>query len=178
VAVSPAHEIAPVDVAPDPSRRVEPSTSGQIRSGALDDFHGNDPVVDDFPVVIDVVDEQVHRAHALGEATLELGPLPGVNDPGNEVERENLLGSTLVAVNAERDAHVQERPLCGALPPYEVGVGQCGDRSRKKLAAHPWTPLRVEHLIVKGTRGVAGKLHETAALRWLPRGRFERVSRG
>jgi hypothetical protein len=48
----------------------------------------HDPLADDLPFVVDVVDEEVERAHPLGEAALDRAPLGGRQEARDEVERE------------------------------------------------------------------------------------------
>ena len=58
--------------------------------------------------MIDVVDESVQRPHALLESCGEMAPFVGRNDARNDVERDQPLGSGLLAIHGERDAHAME----------------------------------------------------------------------
>jgi len=69
---------------------------------------GNDSVLDDFLLVIDVVEKQVQRKDALGEAPFEIFPFLGGNDARDEVERENAFGAAGIAVDVEGDTLAQE----------------------------------------------------------------------
>src|SRR5919197_1370868 len=75
-----------------------------------DELPGDDPLPDDLLRVVDVLDEAVERAHALGETPLDVCPLVGRQDARDEVEREGAIAA-LAAVRAggvERDALLDE----------------------------------------------------------------------
>src|SRR3954462_14366007 len=61
--------------------------AGEVRAGD-DQPPRHDPLAHDVALVVDVVDEAVQRPDALREAALDVRPLPGRQDPGDEVERE------------------------------------------------------------------------------------------
>ena len=69
--------------------------------GVVDDRGGDDAVVDDPALAVDVAQERLQRADALGEPRGEPGPVVGGDDPGQQVEREQPLG---LVVDPERDA--------------------------------------------------------------------------
>src|SRR5579872_5221771 len=92
--------------------------------GLLDVMPGNDVIANDFLVVIDIMQEQIQRSDALDEAGLDVAPLRGGNNPGDEIEWEDAFGSLVVAVNGESDALVEEGKV-GHLPAFlELLVGQ------------------------------------------------------
>ncbi len=91
-------------------------------AGRADDVGGDDAVLDDLLVVVDVVDEQVQRADPLLEAPLDPVPFGGRHDPGDEIEGKDPLGAGAVAVHVERDPHVQERALGRLLPAQQLAV--------------------------------------------------------
>ena len=82
---------------------------------AVDQLARHDAVGQDLRVVIDVLQEQVQRGDALGQAALEHVPLGGGDDPGNQVVGEDPLGALAAAVDGEGDALVQEGEIGGRL---------------------------------------------------------------
>jgi hypothetical protein len=128
--------------------------------GRYDELARHDPVGHDAARVVDVVDEEVQRTRALGEPLLDRRPLGRGDDPRYEVEREDLLGPRVVAVDAERDAHVQHRALGGSLAACDLGRGEAGESAREQAAAGAWAALDVEHLVEKLARVVAREVHE------------------
>ncbi len=63
--------------------------------------------------MVDVVNEQVEGRDPLLESGLDVVPLPGFDDPGNEVEGKDLLCPLLITVNGEGDPHPQQGPVDG-----------------------------------------------------------------
>jgi hypothetical protein len=79
----------------------------------VQDLLGRDDAgLDDFLVVVDVVQEAVERRDALHQALFHAGPLVGGNDARDEVERNEPLGAGAVlvlgAVHREGDADAAE----------------------------------------------------------------------
>ena len=89
LAVAVAHQVGAGDVAPDALRRVQPDALRPEGRRGVDDLGGNDPVLDDLLLVIDVVDERVQRVDALLQPALDPCPLRGAHDARDEVERED-----------------------------------------------------------------------------------------
>ena len=108
-------------------------------------------VAQDLLVAVDVVEETLQRAHPLGDAGLQSGPLGRRDHPGNQVQREG----ALLAGQRESDALVDE------CPPERLGAGAefigAGGRELGVDApvGRPHPALRVEHL-VEGGRVRAG----------------------
>ena len=65
--------------------------------------------------MINIVDEQVECFNPLLQSAFDHIPFGRFNNPWNDVERENTLCACIVSVDVERDAHVQQCPLGGAL---------------------------------------------------------------
>jgi hypothetical protein len=79
----------------------------------LENLVGRDMAgLDDFLVVVHVVDEAVERRHALHQTGLHALPLVGRNDAGNQVKGDQALGAGTVfvfgAVHREGDADAAE----------------------------------------------------------------------
>ena len=77
LAVAVAHQVGAGDVAPDAARRIDAHALRTVERGRADDLLGNDLVLQDLLIVIDVVDELVERVDALLEAALDPLPLFG-----------------------------------------------------------------------------------------------------
>ena len=75
----------------------------------------DDLLLEDALLVVNVVQEKVQRADALGQAALQEVPFVRRDDARDQVERENLLRALAVAVDGERDALREER-LIGEHP--------------------------------------------------------------
>ena len=61
--------------------------------------------------VIDIVQKEIERLHALHETRFQAAPFVRRNDARNDVERNQALGAAVVAVDGERDADAMEEPL-------------------------------------------------------------------
>src|SRR6267142_45122 len=108
-------------------------------------------------VLVDVVDEEVQGPHALDEPGLDLVPLPGRNDPGHEVEREDALDAVLLAIHGEGDALVHQRELLQALAAVDLGLGEGLQRGHQWPVVRPGGGRAIERLVVGG--GVGHPLH-------------------
>ena len=107
----------------------------------------DDAVLDDFLFVINVVQEQVQRRDALGQAAFQKFPFRGGDDARQQVERENFLRALGVAIDVERDALPQERrvhrlPLGVELRRFEVA-----EQPVKFPVMRPHAAFRVEHFV-------------------------------
>jgi len=122
-----AHEIRPGDMTPDAARRIEPDAFLSIDLRRKHDLPGNDAVLEDLLIVIEIVDEQVERVDALLETFLDAAPFGGRHDARDEVERENLLRSGAFAIDFERDAHLEQRAFGGLLAVEQFAVGEALD---------------------------------------------------
>ena len=83
-----------------------------IARGPEDQLGRDDPVREDQPVVVDVVDEQVQGPDPLLQPALDPVPLVGGDQPGDRVERDDPLDPLVAAVDGEGD------PL---MPHHQVG---------------------------------------------------------
>jgi len=75
--------------------------------------------------VVDVVQEHVQRANALAQPGLELAPLFRRDDARDDVERDQPLGASRLAVDGEGDADA---------PEHEVGLGALVGHGLRALA--------------------------------------------
>ena len=77
----------------------------------IEDILGEDLVLHDLLVVINVVEKEVQRLDALLKSGGQMVPFLLRNDARHEVERENPLGAALLAVDGEGDPLLQEREI-------------------------------------------------------------------
>ena len=68
----------------------------------------NDSGAQDFARAIDILDEQIERVDALGQALLQELPFGSRHDARDDVERDQALGGVGLAVNGEGDADAAE----------------------------------------------------------------------
>ena len=154
-AVGVADEVAAGDVTPHAAGRADAvSLAGEVGSRD-DELPGDDPLFQDLLAVVDVLDEGVQRAHALGEAALDDAPLVGGQDARDEVERERPVAA-LRAVGGggvEGDALLDEdgvAPLAGRLKPL---AAQPGERAGKRGRLRARGRRALEELVEEAGRG-------------------------
>jgi hypothetical protein len=110
--------------------------------------------------VVKIVDEQVQRVNALLKPLLQPAPLGRRDDARDDVEREDLFHSSLLAIHVERDPHLHQHALGGRLPPRKFPL-------RKRLnavhqvgrAREGYLGIRQE-LVIEARYLVVGKVHE------------------
>ena len=79
----------------------------------------NDAGAQDLARAIDILDEQIERVDALGQALLQEPPFGGGHDARDNVERDQALGGVGLAVNGEGDADAAENEFGLAAPVIE-----------------------------------------------------------
>lgn len=94
--------------------------------GAEDEGGGDDFVLQDLLLVVEIVEEKIQCGDSLDQAGFELGPFLARDDPRNEIERENALGALGVVVDGKRHASAQKREIDGGPAVVEIGLGQRG----------------------------------------------------
>ena len=112
-------------------------------------------VLHDLLVVIDVVQEEVEGGDALHEAPLEMLPLLGWDDAGDEIERKDPLGALLVAVNVERDALPKEGQVHGASLLIELSRSELVEQTGEFLVVGTQLARGDGHLVEKAVGIVA-----------------------
>ncbi len=106
-----ANDVDAGDMHPDVVRRAAADHLRPVVGIAKDEFRRDDPFLEDRPRPVNVGQEKVQRAHALGEAGLQPPPFGAGENAGNDVEGDQPLGGVLVAVDAEGDADAAEHVL-------------------------------------------------------------------
>ncbi len=75
---------------------------------ALDDLEGDDSLLEDALVVVEVVKKEIEGGDSLDQSAFDPGPLVSGDDTGDGVEGHDPLGAAIVAVDSERDALVEK----------------------------------------------------------------------
>ena len=73
----------------------------------------------------------------------------GVDDPRHDVERPDLFGAGLVAIDVERDAHVQQGQVGRLLAALQFAVGERHQAAGQQLGPRAGASVRLEHLVVE-----------------------------
>jgi hypothetical protein len=100
-------------------------------AAAIDQLAGNDVVIEDPGLRIDVAQEKVERGDALGEAALDPVPLGGGDQARQKIVREDALGAFVAAVDGEGDALGEEREVGRLLAALQLFSGQAGEGFRQ-----------------------------------------------
>ena len=154
-AVGVAHEVAAGHVGVDAARRADAvDDPGEVaaRHHEPPRHHAG---ADDLARVVDVVDEGVERADALGQAALDRDPLVRRDDARHQVQREGPVLGAVLAGQLEGDALLHE----GGVAPAPSGgqvlgahLLQGGDQLRGVGRRHPARPG--EDLVEEALAGV------------------------
>jgi hypothetical protein len=100
--------------------------------------------------VVHVVEEHVERADALLEAPVDDAEVLGLDDPGDDVEREDPLLPLVVAVDVEGVPEIEQRRLGRLLPPEQLPLGQGLDSLDEQGRTRTRTqPFALEGLVVE-----------------------------
>ena len=118
----------------------------------VNDLGGDDAVLEDFLLVIDVAQEQIQRAQPLGESFFNERPLVAGNDPRNEVEWHDPLGAFVSAVNRECDPLVQVGFFGKNALPLELRGLQLREPFKELQVVGTDLPVLPEHLVKKWPR--------------------------
>ena len=106
---------------------------------------GNDLILEDLLLVVEVVQEEVQRRDPLDEAGLKARPFAGRDDSRDQVEREDPLGALRVIVDGEGHAAPQEGEVDRCAPPFKLG---------ERKGAQP-----LDETAIMGTNGAACCVH-------------------
>src|SRR5215470_6125884 len=109
--------------------------------------------------------------NALAQATFDLRPFIGGDNPRNNIERKNLLRSGLIAIHVESDTHPKQSLLGRLLIPAEFLIAYGGDALKQQAGARSRCSVGTEHLIVKTAGLVSVKKHEKSVRSPEARGR-------
>ena len=107
----------------------------------------DDAVLQNFLLVINVVQEQVQGRDALGQAAFQVLPFLRRNDARQQVERKNLLRTLRVAIDVEGDALPEKRVVNRLALGLKFRLGQLREQLLELLVMRARTTLRVRHFI-------------------------------
>ena len=119
-------------------RQRDPPHLAAVVRRAVHQIKGDDAILQNLRLVVDVVQEEVERFHPLNQARLEHVPLERADDARHRVKRYGALGALFVAVHRKGNALVAK--------------GEFGKRhpAGKLLGAYLGKPL--EHRLVRVSR--------------------------
>jgi hypothetical protein len=106
--IAAADEVGSADVDVDVLGDLDLNELATEVAGRKDVVRGDDAVLDDALVVVEVVEEEVEGGDALDQAALQIFPLLGADDPWDEVEGEDPLGALGIAIDVEGHALTHE----------------------------------------------------------------------
>ena len=106
-----ADEIDAGDVDVQVVRYMEPMHFPQIVRAAVDHLYGDDAVLQDELVGIDILEEEVEYFEALFDAFLHKCPLIAGDDAGDDIEGEDLFDALAAVVYGEGDALAHKEAL-------------------------------------------------------------------
>ncbi len=110
-ALARTHHVDPGDVRVDSARNIHALHLAPILRVAEHALFGDHAGLENGMLVIDVMQEQVERTHALLEPSLERAPLASRNDAGHDVEGDKSLGAAVLAVYGKGDADTVKSAL-------------------------------------------------------------------
>ncbi len=102
-----ADQVGPRNMAPDSLGGIEPDALPPEGGSSLDDMLGNDPVLDDLLLMVNVVEEQVESGDPLIEPSFERVPFTRPKHPRHDIEGNDPLGAFAVPVDVEGDSQTQ-----------------------------------------------------------------------
>ena len=168
-----ADEIAAADMTVDTARRAD--SVHRTREGRAADHQrpGHDPRPDDLVRVIDVVDERIERADALGQAALDHRPFRARQYARHEVHRPGPIPSrAVVAGDLERDPLLHEDGVAspaGGLQARGSHAGQRGQHPggvvpRRAVGCDALVPAAIGDLVAGQRVGSELERHRRAGL--------------
>src|SRR5690606_6887746 len=109
---------------------------------------GEDVVLDDALVAVEVRDEQVERADALDQAFADAIPLIARDDAGDDVEWPRAVDrAAFLVVDRERDAHDEDREFGSVLALAQLVVRQRAQVAAQRARGHPRAAARSDELV-------------------------------
>ena len=112
-----------------------------------DELGGDKALRDDPLLSVEVAEKEIERADALREAALDLRPLVGGDDAGNQVEREDAVGPGVIAVDREADPLVEKERVRDANAVDELRVGHRHETLVEQAVVGARGSGALEHLI-------------------------------
>ncbi len=149
-----------------------------IGDGAGDDFGGDGAVLENFLIVVDVVDEGVEGVDALFEAAFDAVPFGRGDDARDQVEGEDAFGAGGIAVDVKRDAELEEEAFGGMFIAEELSGVERLDDFEDQFHVRADTAVALKHFVVEAFRFIRRELHrapgyQTRQYPWLRNPRAE-----
>ena len=125
-----------------------PAASRRNPSDDATSHHGTMPSLDGSPLAdVEVVEEAVEHRDPLDEPGLDVVPLVGRDQPGEQVHRERALDALALAVDGERDARGPERLVADRFAPGELARGEGVELADETGVVVAWTPVALVGLV-------------------------------
>ena len=147
-AVPVTDEVDPGHQAPGAERHGDAERLTAEAVGGFDHPGRDDPLVQRGPLPhVEVVEEGVEGLHPLHQAGLDVVPLVGRQDAGEEVHREGALDALALVVDGEGDALAAERRIAQAGPLEQVVGGEPGEPGQQRRVVGTDATVVVEDLV-------------------------------
>ena len=117
--------------------------------GFLEQRARKDPVLDDFLIVVQILNEHVQGAHALLQAVFGDFPLRGRNDARDDVEGPGAVDLAGFGVDGEGDAHGLDRQVGGQPALREFALAQVIKIVGELVRAGTGFARRLEQFVVE-----------------------------
>ena len=154
-AIAVPDEIRSADMCPHAQRRIDAAALGPEIPGVRQHLGRKHAVLHDFLIVVQVIDEQVERLHALLETGAHPFPLAARDDARNQVQRPRPVNGTVsLGIHREGDSHFLDGQLQGRLPGGDVLVRhrfQVGGQLDRAIAN---SAARTTQLVVHAAYGI------------------------
>ena len=108
----------------------------------------HDAFLQDPPVVIDVLEEQVERRQALDETALDRFPLARRDDARQQVVGKDPLCALIVSVDREGHALMEERAVGILLPPPQLGWRELEQALVQRVVGRARHAGSLEHFVI------------------------------
>ena len=95
----------------DVAGNLQPDAIAPVAGRPENQLGRNDPLLEDQPLVINVMNEEVQSADALLEPALDPVPFGGGDQPRDRIERDDPLDALLAAIDGERDPLLAHRQV-------------------------------------------------------------------
>src|SRR5579864_903988 len=141
----------------DPIGDVQPAHLASIAARANHDFSGNDTLVEDALLVVNVVEEQINGVDALLQSALYDLPFIRPDQPWHQVKRHNLIDAFGTLVHRERYAARYERPFRRLLTTAHFLSAEVRQATRQRDVVGPYDATLLEHFVPESGRVVRGE---------------------
>ena len=111
--------------------------------------------------LVDIVNKQVEGLNTLLQPAFDEGPIGSFHNARDDIEREDALRPSRIAVDVERDPHVQEGLLSSPLASQEFARRQALNALYEQRCTGTWTAISLKHLVKEASGVIGGELHQT-----------------